>query len=151
MATDTAQHHDHPVGAAAPDAAQLLRSAGLRATGPRLALLRTLYARDHATVEELASDVAEQGVVVSTVYRTLEHLERAGLVRQVNLSPGRRTYHLVATADHMHLRCTRCDRLIEASAELLDSFAARIDAETGFALETGHPVLTGLCARCRRQ
>lgn len=133
------------------DAAGVLRAAGLRATGPRLALLRTLQTRHHATVEELAGDVADQGVVLSTVYRTLEHLERVGVVGQVNLTPDRRSYHLVATAHHLHLRCTRCERLSDANTALLTRFATKIKDATGFALDTQHPVLTGVCARCQQR
>lgn len=133
------------------DPATLLRSAGLRATGPRLALLHALQDRQHATVEELAGDVAGDAVVLSTVYRTLDHLERIGVVRQVNLTPDRRTYHLAAAADHIHLRCTECEDLSEVGADLLGHFAGKIKAATGFALDTRHPVLTGICARCQQR
>lgn len=135
--------------AASHDAAALLRSAGLRATGPRLAVLRALQAHHHATAEELARAVAEEGVVVSTVYRTLEHLQRVGVVRLVDLTADRRSYHLALTADHLHLRCTQCGRVSEADSALLSSLATAVRDSTGFALDTGHPVLTGTCAQCR--
>jgi len=133
----------------AVDAAALLRSAGLRATGSRLAVLRVLDVRHHVTAEEVADAVAEQGIVLSTVYRTLEHLERVGVVRQVDLTPNRRSYHLVSTTEHLHLRCTECGQISEADAVLLTGAAAKIEQATGFVVDTRHPVLAGRCRRCQ--
>lgn len=138
-------------GPGAPDPALLLRAAGLRATGPRMSVLRALLRLHHATAEELAREVAGQGAVVSTVYRTLEHLERVGVVRQISLAADRRSYHLALTADHLHLRCTGCGRVSEADTALLDSLAQAVREANGFVLDTAYPVLTGMCAACRRR
>jgi Fur family ferric uptake transcriptional regulator len=135
--------------AASQDPATVLRAAGLRATGPRLGVLRTLGQRHHATAEEIAVEVSSQGVAQSTVYRTLEHLERAGLVEQVSLTPGRRTYHRTSTAAHLHLRCTVCGDLQQADVRVLRRLARTLEETAGFVLDTAHPVLTGVCARCR--
>jgi len=129
--------------------ADVLRSAGLRATGPRLGVLRVLAQLHHATADEIAAEVASDGVAQSTVYRTLEHLERAGLVEQVSLTPDRRTYHRTSTAAHLHLRCVRCGDLQQADVGVLRRLSETLEATAGFRLDTAHPVLTGLCARCQ--
>ena len=96
-----------------------------------------------------AAEVAPDGVAQSTVYRTLEHLERAGLVEQVSLTPDRRTYHRTSTAAHLHLRCMRCGDLQQADVGVLRRLSETLEATAGFRLDTAHPVLTGLCASCR--
>jgi Fur family ferric uptake transcriptional regulator len=131
-----------------PDVKGLLRAAGLRATAPRLHLLQTLLDLHHATADELARAITDEGIAVSTVYRTLEHLERVGVVRQVALAADRRSYHVTMLADHLHLRCTRCDRVTEVDAALLTTLTSAIEDQTGFRVDTAYPVLTGVCNHC---
>jgi Fur family ferric uptake transcriptional regulator len=131
------------------ESAAVLRGAGLRATGPRVGVLGALGELHHATADEIAAYVAPDGVAQSTVYRALEHLERAGLVEQVTLTPDRRTYHRTSSAAHLHLRCTRCGDLQQADVGVLRRLAQTLDDTAGFRLDTEHPVLTGVCAACR--
>ena len=74
----------HPPGGsgAGPDPAGFLRAHGLRATGPRLRVLAALGScepADHPTADALRRAVGD-GIALTTVYRTLETFEHAGLV-----------------------------------------------------------------------
>ncbi len=127
-----------------------LRSAGLRSTVQRRAVLAALHDLGHATVDDLAAHVQRRhpDVSLSTIYRTVESLDEAGLVTHAHLHHGSPTYHWVDEAAHLHLVCTRCERVDQQPAEIADSMAAALLAATGFVVEVPHLAVHGLCAQC---
>jgi Fur family ferric uptake transcriptional regulator len=86
-------------------------------------------------------------VSVSTVYRTLEVLERLGQVEHVHLGHGPSLYHL-SDRRHVHLLCRRCDTVIELPDTYLAGLADRLADDHGFVLEPRHFALLGTCSRC---
>ena len=87
-----------------------LRAEGGRVTTARRALILAMVAADgHMTAEDLAVSVqaAHPDVHRSTIYRTLDALERLGVVDHVHLGHGRAVYHL-ADEPHHHLVCEEC-------------------------------------------
>jgi len=97
-------------------ALQRLRTAGLRPTRQRLALIRLLHDRGdrHITAEQLHGEALAAGIQVSlaTVYNTLHQFTEVGLLREAVVEPGR-SYFDTNTADHHHFFC-------EATGELQD-------------------------------
>src|SRR6476646_8510770 len=77
-----------------PDAAALLRRAGGRPTPQRLLILQALGGGGHLTADEALEHAraAYPTVNASTVYRTLESLATAGLVRRTDLGGSRAFY-----------------------------------------------------------
>lgn len=70
------------------NAARFLETLGLRATRPRLAISRILFAdgKDrHVTAEWLAEEIARQDepIAIATIYNTLHSLVEAGALREV--------------------------------------------------------------------
>jgi Fur family transcriptional regulator, iron response regulator len=94
----------------------LLRSAGMRPTRQRIALVDLLFAKGdrHLTVEELHEEAALAGFDVSlaTVYNTLHQFTQAGLVRVLAVE-GSRTYFDTNVSDHHHF-------FVEGRNEVLD-------------------------------
>ena len=92
-----------------------LRASGYRVTPQRQLVLEAVTKLEHATPEEIFADIRQtaRGVNVSTVYRTLELLEQIGLVTHTHLSHGAPRYHLAAEAQHVHLVCRDCEKVIE--------------------------------------
>lgn len=128
----------------------LLRADGGRVTSARRAVVASLMASEgHVSAEAIAVEVqsAMPDVSVSTVYRTLEVLERLGQVEHVHLGHGPSLYHL-ADRRHVHLLCRRCDRVIELPPDYLAGVSDRLKEDHGFALEPGHFALLGTCAEC---
>lgn len=128
-----------------------LRSAGVRLTVPRRAVIEALVAHDgHPTADDLASSVSERAPEVhrSTVYRTLDALAELGLVSHVHLGHGRAVYHLSGD-DDIHLLCDGCESVTHVSASVLGDARSAIEASTGFQIEPGHFALPGLCRLCR--
>jgi len=131
---------------------ELLRTDGGRITSARRAVVSHLLASNgHVSADDLAAEIQAElpDVSVSTVYRTLDVLERLGQVEHVHLGHGPSLFHL-ADRRHVHLLCRRCDRVIELPDGYLADLAARLDADQGFLLEPRHFALLGTCATCRR-
>jgi Fur family ferric uptake transcriptional regulator len=130
--------------------ADVLRSRGLRLTAQRQLVLEAVYALGHATPDQVHAAVAQKaaGVNITTVYRTLELLEKLGLVTHAHLSHGAPTYHAMGVDQHVHLVCRDCGGVDEIVPAVLDSVVRELAAERGFVVDVGHVALFGLCSRC---
>src|SRR4029079_19712478 len=99
---------------------EYLQSRGKRITQQRRVLVDHVFERhDHLDAEELIAGIAKKpdagDVSRPTVYRTLNELVEAGLLRKMTLS-GRAVYeHDYGYPQHDHLHCQMCDKLIEFS------------------------------------
>lgn len=109
----------------------VFHAAGLRMSRMRLAILRALKSRcDHPTIQDLHVAVRQQYPRVSkfTVYRAMNAMEAAGLVRRIAVWKGCVRYDGELTA-HAHFLCETCGRVMDVAGHDL----ARI-AETLFEL-----------------
>ena len=138
----------------APPLAARLRARGLRLTSQRQRVLAAVAALEHGTPEEiharLRDEAGPDGAApdTSTVYRTLELLERLGLVWHTHLGKGAPVYHAAAEHPHLHVVCASCGAIDSADSALLDGAAERLAAELGFTLDVGHVALSGTCRAC---
>jgi Fur family transcriptional regulator, ferric uptake regulator len=136
--------------------AERLRARGLRLTAQRQRVLEAVAALDHATPEAIGARLREQAGPggsapdTSTVYRTLELLERLGLVWHTHLGKGAPVYH-AAEHPHLHVVCASCGEIASADPELLAGAAERLAAELGFTVDVGHVALSGTCRACRER
>jgi Fur family ferric uptake transcriptional regulator len=131
-------------------ARELLGSAGLRRTGPRLAVLGALLAaRKPQTADQIAAKVSPSAADRVTVYRTLEAFLEAGLVHKAFLDE--RTWHFELAHNctesqcHPHFTCTDCGEtscLTEISVPMAKS------PGKGFVIHRQRVQLEGLCPKC---
>ncbi|HVT65563.1 MAG TPA: Fur family transcriptional regulator [Mycobacteriales bacterium] len=133
----------------------LLRAAGQRVTKPRVAVLSCLLAADgeHLSAEEVLNQVAARtaGVHRATVYRTLDGLADAGVLRHVHLDRGLTAYHVVDPTpphEHLHAQCASCGRVIDLPPDVLGDTADRVRQISGFELDASHVALSGHCRSC---
>jgi Fur family ferric uptake transcriptional regulator len=125
-----------------------LREHGLRATEARVRVMSAIRDLEHPTVEALHRATSPHGIVLTTVYRTLETLEAGGLVWAVHVPGTGRTYHLGTSHPHAHLLCRQCGRLDDLHAlpgGALDACGVPGD----FAVEHVQLTVIGRCASCR--
>jgi Fur family transcriptional regulator, ferric uptake regulator len=129
-----------------------LRERGLRMTPQRRLVLDAVGELGHATPEQICAHVRRvaPAVNITTVYRTLDLLERIRLVHHTHLGHGPPTYS-PREHEHVHLVCHRCGDVVEAPTHLLDGAAELLRTESGFALDATHVALSGICAGCREQ
>jgi Fe2+ or Zn2+ uptake regulation protein len=159
-----ARHHDHhhdEAGRRASDATdaatrvdalvERLRATGGRVTEARRAVLRVLVEAGsaHLSAEEIAERVhaSTPQVHLSTVYRTLESLEEAGLLRQARLGDGPASYHL-ASDEHHHAVCDVCGAVIVLPPDALTPVVARLARDHGFRADPRHVTIGGRCRAC---
>ena len=92
--------------------ASLLKNIGLKITPARTAVLSILTnQKKPVSVAILVESLAKKSINFSTVYRTLETLEQAGIIRKVLVSQKQSFYELVDIHDHHHLICTECEKV----------------------------------------
>jgi Fur family ferric uptake transcriptional regulator len=145
----------------ATQATALLREANQRVTKPRVALLSRIIAGGgaHLSADALHEQVAASSPPIhrTTVYRTLEGLTSAGVLRHVHLDRGITAYHLVdppklssrlSNDEHLHAQCSQCGRVTDLPADVLGDTAQRIRRASGFRLDASHVALSGRCKEC---
>jgi Fe2+ or Zn2+ uptake regulation protein len=143
-------HHDHE-----EQARELLRARGLRITGPRTALLKTLLdAHRPTSAQELIDSGAAQGMDHVTVYRTLNTLVEEGIAQAVGTTDRGRRFEVHACegcrVDHPHLECRSCGDIQCLEHGLLPAMLIPTDVG-GFLVEEAKLYLYGKCAACQRQ
>ncbi|MGP3999550.1 Fur family transcriptional regulator [Streptomyces sp. 8N706] len=126
---------------------------GVRRTRQRRAVLDTLgLCREFVSAQELHALMAGSGSTVglTTVYRALRELDRAGLVDVVRDEGGERLYLRRPTDEHRHyLICRCCGRSQPVDSEAVEQWADRLAETTGFS-DLEHTLeLSGVCSRCR--
>jgi Fur family ferric uptake transcriptional regulator len=136
-------------GKGSPGLRQELHQRGLRMTPQRQLVLDAVRALGHATPEQICARVQEvaPAVNITTVYRTLDLLERIGVVRHTHLGHGAPSYS-EQEHEHVHLVCHGCGTVLEVPTAVMDGLADRLRAEHGFALDVTHVALSGRCHRC---
>ncbi|GAA3603840.1 transcriptional repressor [Kineosporia mesophila] len=131
---------------------QALRERGLRATPQRRSVLRAVSELGHATPEDVCDFVETDSgdtVNLSTVYRSLELMEKIGVVSHTHLTHGSPTYQVASHVNHLHLVCRGCGRIDEADLDLARPLADAVRAAHGFETDLAHLSLHGTCAQCR--
>ena len=128
-----------------------LRENGSRITTARRLVVATLLdATTHLTAEDLAAIIQEQHpeVHLSTVYRTLDSLEKLGIVEHTHVGHGGSVYHVGVT--HQHLVCEEGGAVIDVPTQLLADLRDTLRREYQFELHVGHFALLGRCASHER-
>ncbi len=137
---------------------EYLQSRGKRITQQRRVLVEHVFSRhEHFDADELMEALAKSSgpkhsgsaqVSRATVYRGLEELVEAGLLRKMALD-GRAVYeHDYGYPQHDHLYCQQCQKLIEFQSQELLQLREEVAKEHNFRV-TGHRlIVTGVCQSC---
>ena len=132
-----------------------LRDHRLPVTRQRDDVAATLFASpEHLTAEALHRKLSEQGarVGVATVYRVLDLLNRAGVVRVHEFGDGSRRYEgATPQGSHGHLVCVQCGGVEEFTNERMERMLPIIADEHHFRYERHRVELHGTCRACQRR
>jgi Fur family ferric uptake transcriptional regulator len=106
-----------------------LKSAGLRITQPRLAILAALSKREQPTsIEQLHADVGASNCDLVTVYRCMSAFEEIGLVRRAFFHNGTALYEInLGQPTRYHVVCKSTNRVEELDAETSDLLRRSIE------------------------
>ncbi len=124
----------------------LLRAHGLRATPQRVAVTQLLIKQDtHATPGEVYARLREvfPSISQNTVYLTLDHLERAGLLRRMHIA-GRMVFDS-NTQIHDHACCRNCGTILDLPSVGCSDAPGELNE---WQVEGESRLWTGLCPDC---
>lgn len=129
-----------------------LKSAGLRITQPRVAILEALIRRNApASIEQLHRDLASDACDLVTVYRCLAVFEELGLVRRCFFHNGAGLYEInLDDSHHYHIVCKSCGKVERIDAALTDP-TERMLRERGYDQVTHLVEFFGVCPDCRKK
>lgn len=127
-----------------------LRSAGLRATDQRIAVLKALELKPHADATGVFDAVLTglPDTSLQAVYGVLGALTDAGLVRRIEPAGSSARYELRVGDNHHHIVCSKCGAIGDVDCAV-GAAPCLTPAETsGFTLTTAEVTYWGLCPDC---
>jgi Fur family ferric uptake transcriptional regulator len=106
----------------------------------------------HFDADQLIDDMKRAGFRVSraTVYRTLNKLVDAGLLRRLELGPRMFYEHDYGYPQHEHLRCEQCGKMIEFQSAAIEATLREVCRQHQFQANGHTFVIRGVCAECNR-
>jgi Fe2+ or Zn2+ uptake regulation protein len=136
-----------------PDAADLermLRTAGLRVTRPRLAVLDAVHAHPHVDTEALISAARARmgGVSHQAVYNVLHVLTERGLVRRLQPQGAIARYEARVGDNHHHLVCRSCGRISDVDCAVGEAPCLTPSDGKGFVIDEAEVIYWGTCPSC---
>jgi Fur family ferric uptake transcriptional regulator len=127
-----------------------LRDAGLRVTGPRLAVLSVVMAGKHMTAEQVEVGARERAGTISTqaVYDVLGALTRGGFLRRIEPAGSPARYETRVDDNHHHLVCRSCGAISDVDCVIGDPPCVTPADARGFHVDEAEVTFWGLCPDC---
>lgn len=124
----------------------------LRMTAQRKVILEALQQDDtHPSADEIYHRVRRQlpRISLGTVYRNLEILSDLGTIQKLELGGTQKRFD-GNPSRHYHIRCTCCDRVVDAPMDWMPDMERRLEGTSGYRV-LGHRLeFLGLCPACVR-
>lgn len=131
----------------------MLSQAGYSHTKPREIVLQVMTSTQGCLSPQ---QVLERGQAIyprlglATVYRTLEILHAAGIVRRIHQDDDCHSYALAEKDHGHHIICALCHQAIEFDGCDLHDMFASVSAQTGFVIQQHWLELFGICPSCQQ-
>ena len=127
-----------------------LRSAGLRVTTGRIAILEALETHPHSDAEtlrlQLTGDLA--GTSIQSVHNVLGDLADAGIIRRIEPAGSAVRYERRVDDNHHHIVCTSCGAIADVDCVVGHAPCLHPSDAAGFAVSSAEVTFWGLCADC---
>lgn len=130
-----------------------LNVAGMRATNQRALIMEIIRHRHgHLDADEIYRRAREKElhISLSTVYRTLHMFKKLGLVEELHFDDEHHHYEVKPTAEHHHLICLSCGKVIEFNRPLSRYIKGNVPEAKDFDIIETEVRMAGYCAKCRR-
>ena len=126
--------------------------AGLRVTHQR-ALIMEIIRRGHLDADEIYRRARQKNprLSLSTVYRTLQMLKKLNLVEELHFDEEHHHYEAKPSAEHHHLVCLGCGRIIEFHYPLSRYIRENVAEAKNFDITGTEIRISGYCPRCRQR
>ena len=108
------------------------------------------------TIDDVFNHLENTGnpVNITTVYRTLERLEKEGKLLKYMTDDGKKSSYKLIEKDsscheHIHLQCSDCGVIIHLDCECMDEIFSHISKEHNFIIKFSNTILYGQCKDCK--
>lgn len=125
-------------------------------TKQRKALIEYLsnHTDEQLSARQIASDLADQGISLSAVYRNLSKMKDEGLLKICPKSGSREAfYQYIASdecSDRLHLSCKICGKTFHMKKADAERLIDQIAKNENFKLDKKETVLCGICENCSK-
>ena len=132
------------------DFAEQLRTADLRVTRPRVAVLEAVHGHPHADTDTIFSAVRSGLPEVSrqAVYDVLHALTAAGLVRRIAPAGSVARYESRVGDNHHHVVCRSCGAIADVDCAVGEVPCLTAPDGHGYAIDETEVIHWGLCPAC---
>ena len=132
------------------DVPTLLRTAALRVTRPRVAVLRAVYDHPHADTDSIISVVRSDLGEVShqAVYDVLRALTTAGLVRRIQPAGSAARYESRVGDNHHHVVCRSCGAIADVDCAVSLTPCLTASDDHGYSIDEAEVIYWGACPTC---
>ena len=132
------------------DTAHLLRQQGIYVTAQRLAVMRVVGARPHATADQVLADVCDAIGSMSrqSVYDTVNTLSDLGLLRRIQPAGSAARYETRINDNHHHVICRECGRVEDVDCAIGDRPCLAASDHHGFDIDEAEVIYWGNCPDC---
>ena len=130
---------------------------GMRYTPERDVIIKEIYCKDeHFDVDKLFLRIRRKypktKLSKASIYRTLPHLIRAGLIRESFTESGHTCYeYVLGHSHHDHMKCLGCGRVFEFYERSIDEAQQELCDKLKFNMVWHVHVIGGYCSECRRK
>jgi len=131
---------------------EALKQRGYRITPQRELIIQVVaHSPSHITAEEVAEQlrVHTSAINIATIYRTLDLLWQEGFACRNDLSEGKIVYATFQHGPHIHLVCRKCNKVIDADIEILNSLGKDLERKYNFQSNLDHFSIFGVCSDCQ--
>ncbi len=131
---------------------QPLKPLGIRVTKQRALILDIIrQGHTHLDADEIYQQARKKQphINLSTVYRTLRKLKEMGLVVELHFNESHHHYEMKQQANHHHLVCLECGRVVEFKGDIPPEMRQKIAREKGFEITGVEVHISGYCSQCR--
>ncbi|HEY92450.1 MAG TPA: transcriptional repressor [Dehalococcoidia bacterium] len=131
-----------------------LNVTGMRVTSQRALILEIIrHGQGHLDADEVYRQARQKQprLSLSTVYRTLQAFKRLGLIEEVHFDEAHHHYEVKPPAEHHHLVCLGCGRVIEFRYPLARYVKRNVVEAKGFDITSTEVRMTGYCPKCRQE
>ena len=131
---------------------RVLNVPGLRVTNQRALVLEIIRrGGGHLDADEVYRQARgkQPHLSMSTVYRTLQMFKKLGLVEEVHFDEAHHHYEIKPLAEHHHLVCLGCGRIVEFQYPLARLIKRNITEAKDFDITGSEVRMTGYCSTCR--
>jgi Fur family ferric uptake transcriptional regulator len=132
------------------DLVAMVRSAGLRVTASRVAVLAALARQPHSGTESVIRSVrAELGSVSpQAVYNVLAAFTEVGLVRRIEPARSTALYELRVADNHHHVVCRKCGAVQDVDCAVGRRPCLTPVETHGYVLDEAEVTYWGICPTC---